>query len=82
MVSRNRRKERIGIVSSDKMDRTIIVRIDRTTKHPVYKKIIKRTVTVMAHDEKNEAKEGDKVRIQATRPLSKKKNWRLVEILK
>lgn len=82
MESRNSRKERIGVVISDKMDKGIVVRIDRTAKHPVYRRIIKKSGKVVAHDEKNEAKIGDKVRVQATRPLSKTKRWRLVEILK
>lgn len=82
MESRHMRKERTGTVVSDKMNKSIVVRIDRTAKHLVYKRIIRKSSTVMAHDEKNEAKVGDKVRLQETRPLSKNKRWRLVEILK
>ena len=78
---RNSRKERTGIVVSDKMDKTIVVNIERKVPHPLYKKIIKRTKKYKAHDEKNEAKIGDTVRIMETRPLSKDKCWRLVEIL-
>lgn len=77
-----RRKERIGTVVSDKMDKSIVVRIDRTTKHSMYKRVIRKSSKVMAHDEKKEAKIGDRVRIEETRPLSKDKRWRLVEILK
>ncbi len=80
-VVRGKRKERIGTVINNKMQKTIIVRIDRKTKHPVYKKVIARSSKVMVHDEKNEAKIGDKVRIAETRPLSKNKRWRLVEII-
>lgn len=82
MEPRHMRKERTGTVVSDKMNKSIVVRIDRTAKHPVYKRIIRKSSTVMAHDEKNEAKVGDKVRLQETRPLSKNKRWRLVEVLK
>ena len=82
MEPRHMRKERTGTVVSDKMNKSIVVRIDRTAKHPVYKRIIRKSNTVMAHDEKNEAKVGDKVRLQETRPLSKNKRWRLVEVLK
>ena len=81
MAERNHRKVRIGIVSSDKMDKTIVVAIEDSVKHPLYKKIIKRTVKFKAHDEKNECKIGDKVRVMETRPLSKDKRWRLVEIM-
>lgn len=82
MVQRAKRKEKIGVVINDKMDKGIVLRIDRITKHPIYKKVIKKSVKVMAHDEKNEAKVGDKVRLQEIRPLSKMKRWRLVEVLK
>jgi small subunit ribosomal protein S17 len=82
MESRSRRKERTGTVMSDKMDKGIIVRIDRTTRHPFYGRTIRKSSKVMAHDEKKEAKLGDKVRIQETRPLSKSKRWRLVEVIK
>jgi small subunit ribosomal protein S17 len=78
---RNLRKERIGIVVSDKMQKTIVVMIEESVKHPKYGKIMKRTVKFKAHDEKNECGVGDKVKIMETRPLSKDKRWRLVEIL-
>ncbi len=80
-TQRGRRKERIGVVVSDKMDKTITVAVERQVKHPLYGKYIKRTTKLMAHDENNEAKEGDVVRIMETRPLSKRKRWRLVEII-
>lgn len=82
METRASRKEKVGIVVSDKMEKTIIVRMDRTTKHFLYDRVIRKSTKFMAHDEKNEAKVGDRVRIQETRPLSKNKKWRLVEILK
>ncbi len=82
MVGRGMRKERVGVVISDRMDKSIVVRLTRTTKHPKYKKVIKKSRNIMVHDEKNEAKVGDKVRVQETRPLSKNKRWRLAEILK
>ncbi len=81
MEERALRKTRVGIVVSDKMDKTVVVAIRDTVKHPLYKKIVKRTVRFKAHDEKNEAAVGDKVLIMETRPLSKDKNWRLVEII-
>ncbi|MFC1509876.1 30S ribosomal protein S17 [Candidatus Omnitrophota bacterium] len=77
-----KRKQRMGKVISDKMNKSIVVRIDRTTKHPVYKRVIKKSTKVMAHDEKREAKLGDKVKIEEVSPLSKAKRWRLVEVLK
>ncbi|NQV04671.1 MAG: 30S ribosomal protein S17 [Candidatus Omnitrophica bacterium] len=77
-----RRKERTGVVLTNKMDKSIIVRIDRTAKHPTYRKIIKRSSKVMAHDEKKQAKIGDRVKIQETAPMSKTKRWRLIEVLK
>lgn len=79
---RNKRKERVGVVVSDKMDKTIAVRVDWVTHHPVYKKIMRRATKFKAHDEKNSAKIGDTVKIQETRPTSKTKRWRLVEIVK
>ncbi|MCX5688016.1 MAG: 30S ribosomal protein S17 [Candidatus Omnitrophica bacterium] len=82
MEARARRKERVGIVVSDSMDKTIVVRIDRTAKHAMYNKIMSKSIKVMAHDEKKEAKVGDKVKIEETRPLSKNKRWRLIEIIK
>ena len=75
------RKTRVGMVVSNKMDKTIVVAIEDNVKHPVYGKIIKRTLKVHAHDENNECGVGDKVRIMETRPLSKTKRWRLVEII-
>ena len=80
-MERALRKTRVGIVVSDKMDKTIVVAIRDNVKHPLYKKIIKRTVRFKSHDENNIAKIGDKVMIMETRPLSKDKNWRLVEII-
>ncbi len=79
---RRKRKERIGVVVSDKMDKTISVRVDWVTHHPVYKKIVRKAIKFKAHDEKNSAKMGDTVKIQETRPTSKTKRWRLVEIVK
>ncbi len=78
--ARNSRKERVGVVVSDAMDKTVIVRAERRIAHPVYGKIMRRSKKYYAHDEKNEAKKGDKVIITETRPLSKTKRWRLVEI--
>ena len=78
---RNLRKTRVGIVVSDKMDKTVVVKVEDRVQHPLYKKIIKRTVRFKAHDENNEAKIGDTVMIMETRPLSKDKNWRLVKIV-
>ena len=80
-MERNLRKTRVGIVSSDKMDKTIVVSIKDSVKHPLYKKVIKRTVKFKAHDENNECNIGDKVEIMETRPLSKDKRWRLVRII-
>ena len=81
MSERNLRKTRTGLVVSDKMDKTIVVTIEDNVRHPLYKKIIKRTVKLKAHDENNECRVGDRVSIMETRPLSKDKRWRLVEIL-
>ena len=78
---RNFRKERIGIVVSNKMQKSIVVRVDRKMKHPKYGKFIQRSKKFIAHDENNECNIGDTVRIMETRPLSKRKNWRLVEIV-
>ena len=75
------RKERIGVVVSNKMDKSIVVEIERREKHPIYGKFIKKTDRFMAHDEKNECNIGDTVRIMETRPMSKNKCWRLVEII-
>ena len=79
---RGSRKQKIGVVVSDKMDKTITVRVDWVTHHPMYKKIMRRATKFKAHDEKNSAGMGDTVRIQETRPLSKTKRWRLVDIVK
>ncbi|HAA25423.1 MAG TPA: 30S ribosomal protein S17 [Ruminiclostridium sp.] len=81
MSDRNLRKTRVGKVVSDKMDKTIVVAVVDNVKHPLYKKIIKRTYKLKAHDEENICKVGDKVRVMETRPLSKQKRWRLVEIV-
>ena len=80
-MERNLRKVRIGKVVSDKMDKTIVVAIVDNVKHPLYNKIIKRTYKLKAHDENNECKIGDRVKVMETRPLSKDKRWRLVEII-
>jgi small subunit ribosomal protein S17 len=80
-MERNERKSRIGIVSSNKMNKTITVVIERKKKHPIYGKFVKQTKKFHAHDEKNEAGIGDTVRIMETRPMSKSKRWRLVEIM-
>ena len=80
-VREDMRKERIGIVLSNKMKKTIVVRISRKARHPLYGKVMQMAAKFKVHDEKNEAKVGDKVRIVETRPLSKEKRWRLVEIL-
>ena len=78
---RTLRKVRVGMVVSDKMDKTVVIAIEDNVKHPVYGKIIKRTLKVHAHDEENQCGIGDKVRIMETRPLSKTKRWRVVEII-
>ncbi len=80
-MERNLRKTRVGIVTSDKMDKTIVVSIIDNVKHPLYGKIVKRTYKLKAHDENNECKIGDRVKVMETRPLSKDKRWRLVEII-
>lgn len=80
-MERNLRKTRVGIVTSDKMDKTIVVSIVDNVKHPLYGKIVKRTYKLKAHDEKNECNIGDRVRVMETRPLSRDKRWRLVEII-
>jgi small subunit ribosomal protein S17 len=82
METRSKRKQRVGIVVSDSMEKTIVVRIDRSAKHPVYNRVMSKSTKVMAHDEKKEAKVGDRVSIEETRPLSKNKRWRLIEIIK
>ena len=81
MVERNLRKIRIGVVTSDKMDKTITVAVERKVKHPIYGKFVKKTTKFHAHDEKHECTIGDVVKIMETRPLSKTKRWRLVEVV-
>ena len=81
MLERNLRKIRIGVVSSNKMDKTITVAVERKVKHPIYGKFVKKTTKFHAHDEKNECSIGDMVKIMETRPLSKTKRWRLVEVV-
>ncbi len=78
---RNLRKERVGVVTSDKMDKTVTVLVERKVKHPIYGKFLKKSKKFHAHDEKNDGGIGDTVRIMETKPMSKSKNWRLVEIL-
>ena len=80
-MERNLRKERVGKVVSNKMKKSITIAIDRKVKHPIYGKFMNKTTKLMAHDEKNEAGMGDTVRIMETRPLSKNKRWRLIEIV-
>ena len=81
MLIRKERKERIGIVSSNKMDKSIVVKVERKEKHSLYAKFVKKTNKFVAHDEKDDCNIGDTVKIMETRPLSKTKNWRLVEIV-
>jgi small subunit ribosomal protein S17 len=81
VIERNLRKTRIGKVVSDKMDKTVVVAVEDNVKHPLYKKVVKHTERFKAHDENNECKQGDRVLIMETRPLSKDKRWRLVKIL-
>ena len=81
MTERNERKTRIGKVVSDKMDKTVVVAVERLVQHPLYKKAVKKTVKFKAHDENNESNVGDKVEIMETRPLSKDKRWRVIEII-
>ena len=80
-MERNLRKTRVGLVVSDKMDKTIVVAIQDNVRHPLYKKIVKRTYKLKAHDENNTSHVGDRVKVMETRPLSKDKRWRLVEIV-
>ena len=81
MEQRGLRKTRIGVVTSNKMNKTITIAIERKVSHPIYKKYFKKTTKLMAHDEKSECTVGDKVKIMETRPLSKNKRWRLLEIV-
>ena len=80
-MERNLRKERIGVVTSNKMEKSIVVSIERKVKHALYGKFLKKTSKFVAHDEENSCNEGDTVKIMETRPLSKNKNWRLIEII-
>ena len=80
-IKRKLRKQRVGIVTSDKMDKTITVKVERKIKHPLYGKFLKKTTSFHAHDEKNECSIGDIVKIMESRPLSKTKRWRLVEVV-
>jgi small subunit ribosomal protein S17 len=80
-MERNLRKERIGIVVSNKMEKSVVVAVKRKVKHPIYGKFVNKTTQFVAHDEKNECSKGDLIRIMETRPLSKTKRWRLVEIV-
>ena len=80
-MERNERKTRIGRVVSDKMDKTIVVAVVDSVKHPLYNKVVKRTYKLKAHDENNECKVGDRIKVMETRPLSKDKRWRLVSII-
>ncbi|MDR1226482.1 MAG: 30S ribosomal protein S17 [Prevotellaceae bacterium] len=80
-IERTLRKERVGVVVSNKMDKSIVVAVHRKVKHPIYGKFVNQTTKFVAHDEKNECSEGDTVKIMETRPLSKSKRWRLVEII-
>ena len=81
MEERNLRKQRVGLVTSTKMDKTITVKVERKVKHPLYGKFLKKTTSFHAHDEKNECNIGDTVKIMESRPLSKTKRWRLVEVV-
>ena len=81
MSERNLRKTRVGVVSSDKMDKTVVVTVRDRVQHPLYKKIVNRTVKYKAHDENNECRVGDRVLLMETRPMSKDKRWRVVEII-
>ena len=80
-MERNLRKERIGVVSSNKMDKSIVVMVERKVKHPLYGKFVKKSTKFIAHDEENTCKEGDTVKIMETRKMSKNKNWRLIDII-
>lgn len=80
-MDRNLRKTRVGMVTSDKMDKTVVVSVKDRVRHPLYKKIVNRTIKLKAHDELNECSIGDRVKVMETRPLSKDKRWRVVEII-
>lgn len=81
MEERNLRKVMIGTVKSNKMDKTVVVSVETSVKHPIYGKVVKRTYTLKAHDEENQCQIGDKVKVMETRPLSKDKRWRVVEVV-
>lgn len=81
MTQRGERKERIGVVLSNRMDKTVVVVVERRLRHPIYGKVVRRTSKFKAHDEKNEYLVGDRVRIMETRPLSREKRWRVVELI-
>ena len=81
MAEKTLRKQRVGVVSSNKMDKSITIVVERKLRHPIYGKFVKKTKKFVAHDEKNECNEGDTIRIMETRPLSKRKRWRLMEII-
>ncbi len=81
MSERNLRKTQVGVVTSDKMDKTVVVTVKDRVQHPLYKKIVNRTVKIKAHDENNECHVGDRVKIMETRPISKDKRWRVAEII-
>jgi small subunit ribosomal protein S17 len=76
-----RRQEKVGIVTSNKMQKSVVVTVDRQTTHPLYKRVVRRSIKFLAHDEKNECKVGDTVRILETRPLSRRKRWRVVQVI-
>jgi small subunit ribosomal protein S17 len=77
----SRRQEKVGIVTSNKMQKSVVVTVDRQTNHPLYKRVVRRSIKFLAHDEKNECKVGDTVRILETRPLSRRKRWRVVQVI-
>ncbi len=79
--TRGDRKTRVGVVVSDKMDKTVVFEVERKTKHPLYKRVVKRSKRFKAHDENNECRVGDKIKVMETRPLSKDKRWRVIEII-
>lgn len=81
MTTKSTRKQRIGIVTSDRMDKSVLVQVERSFMHPIFKKVVRKKRKFMAHDEQNECSLGDRVRIEETRPLSKNKCWRVIEIV-
>jgi len=80
-ASRGKRQEKVGVVTSSKMQKTVVITVERQVRHPLYKRVVRRSKNFLAHDEKNECRVGDTVRIQETRPLSSRKRWRVVEII-